>query len=82
MVYRPSRVHAPATRQTEARKLLGAGYDVGLMKATLATPPTVASPDPRTRAAPLALLFFSLALIWFEAIRHLRSEWSFNPQYS
>ena len=52
------------------------------MKATLATPPTVASPDPRTRAAPLALLFFSLALIWFEAIRHLRSEWSFNPQYS
>ena len=28
------------------------------------------------------LFFLFMAFLWFEAVHHLQSEWSFNPQYS
>ena len=55
---------------------------MGFMKATLATPQVVAADDSKTNPASIILLLASLGLVWFEAIRHLRGEWSFNPQYS
>ena len=40
---------------------------------------------PKTSAGAIwgrVFLVTFFALLWFEAIHHLRSEWSFNPQYS
>ncbi len=55
---------------------------MGLMKATLATPQLVVADHSKTNPASIILLLASLSLVWFEVIRHLRGEWSFNPQYS
>ena len=65
----------------KARNLLGLGYAMAVMKATVGRIDHVASTGLKTSAYSLVppLLFF--ALLGFEIIRHLGIEWSHNPQY-
>ena len=84
MTVRLSRGHALTSALREGlASCSGAVYDMGLMKETLATSPNAVSPASRTAfRTPLLLAFLSFGVVWFGVIRHLRSEWSFNPQYS
>ena len=52
------------------------------MKAALANEQAIASPIAESLFWPAALVIITLSLIWFEVVRHLQSEWSYNPQYS
>ncbi|MEY2480294.1 MAG: hypothetical protein QOI04_1221 [Verrucomicrobiota bacterium] len=51
------------------------------MKTTAERPGFVTSTIPRIAAWPSASALFFFALLWLEVIRHLRTEWSLNPQY-
>ncbi len=49
---------------------------------TLATRDVLTVRDSKASLRPLAAVLATLGLVWFEVVQHLRSEWSFNPQYS
>lgn len=51
------------------------------MKATAERPGFVTSTTHPIAAWPYAIALFFFALLWLEVIRHLRTEWSLNPQY-
>ena len=51
------------------------------MNAPVAAPPLVRSTTPHTGAWVFAPALVFLALLWFEVVRHLKPEWSLNPQY-
>ena len=64
-----------------ARNLLGCSYAMAVMNLTLATadqPPTIA---PKSGIINWLAPVLFLGLTWFELVRHLQAEWSYNPQY-
>src|SRR4051812_7672033 len=52
------------------------------MKAALANEQPIAVSAEKATFWPGVLVLGSLVLIWGEVVRHLGSEWSYNPQYS
>jgi exosortase len=52
------------------------------MNVSAARPALASSTSDRTSNSAIAAALLFLGLLWFEAIRQLRPEWSFNPQYS
>ena len=64
-----------------ARNLLGLGYAMPEMKTTVARPDFVSSTSSETLLWPAMSALIFLGLLWFQVINHLKSEWSFNPQY-
>src|SRR4051812_22458532 len=52
------------------------------MKAALANEQPIALSAEKATFWPGVLVLGSLVLIWGEVVRHLGSEWSYNPQYS
>jgi exosortase len=51
------------------------------VKTTLAREEFVSSRNSTATSWPLAASLFVLGFLWLEVVRHLKSEWSFNPQY-
>jgi exosortase len=51
------------------------------IKTTLAREELVSSGDSKTTVWPFVVSLFVLGFLWFEVVRHLKGEWSFNPQY-
>lgn len=52
------------------------------MKLPFAGTSSVPSSLSKARAGSVAAAFILFACLWLELINHLRSEWTFNPQYS
>ena len=52
------------------------------VKTTVAAKRLVSSRKSKTTAWSLAVPLLFLALLWLDVVRHLKGEWSFNPQYS
>jgi exosortase len=52
------------------------------VKTTVAAKRLVSSRKSKTTVWPLAVPLLFLALLWLDVVRHLKGEWSFNPQYS
>src|ERR1700682_4436779 len=76
-----------------ARNLLGVGYAMPAMKITSAKATDlrggevmradfVPSTSSEVSTWPLMVGLVFFALLWFEVINQLKSEWSLNPQYA
>ena len=66
----------------KARNLLGLGYPMAEMNAMIAASKTDAPRGLENKRWPVIAAFLLLLFLGFEVIRHLKGEWSFNPQYS
>ena len=51
------------------------------MSATAARPGFVPSTSPKVNGGAIAGVLLFFGLLWFEAVNHLKAEWSLNPQY-
>ena len=52
------------------------------MKVSAVHPVATVSTDTKSNAWPFVAAAVCFALLWLETIRHLKGEWSFNPQYA
>src|ERR1700682_2179557 len=52
------------------------------MKVTVAPSGLIEAEDSEMGVRAFGVILFSLSFLWLEIINQLRSEWSFNPQYS
>lgn len=66
---------------TAARNLLGSGYAMAVMNLTLAAADKAAPTSSKSGAINWIGPVLFLGTVWFEVIRHLQNEWSYNPQY-
>ena len=72
----------PEWLRPQARKLLGVGYAMPQMKATVVRADSVEPSCSQAALWPISLILVFFALLRFEVIHHLGKEWSLNPQYS
>src|SRR5258708_5079553 len=52
------------------------------MELSAAQPTTVITTETKKHPWPFVIAIVCFGLLWLEAIKHLRGEWSFNPQYA
>lgn len=52
------------------------------MKVSAAHPVAAVLHETRSNAWPFVAMAVGLGLLWLETIRHLKGEWSYNPQYA
>lgn len=52
------------------------------MNVSVASPTTAESPASRKNSWPFAFAIVCFGLLWLETIKHLKGEWTFNPQYA